>query len=201
MIIYDAEIRNAILGRGETAVPGIHYCHGWGDYIGMGIACICTYDTHTHEPRVFLEDNIAEFAEYLKGQPTAGFNSLGFDNKLLAAFGVEIELEDHFDIIRGIWDSDGINLDGTLNSRKRGWKLDNIMQHTFALAKSGSGAHAPIWWQQGRFGKVIDYCARDNWLAAKLAAHLLEGKPVICSQGTLPTYLNQTYIEKFKRYL
>ena len=34
--------------------------------------------------------------------------------------------------------------------------------------KTGNGAHAPIWYQEGKLGKVIDYCLNDVRVETKL---------------------------------
>jgi hypothetical protein len=49
------------------------------------------------------------------------------------------------------------------------------MQETFGLAKTGHGAMAPVWWQQGHHSKVIDYCLNDVWLEAKLCLYMRNG--------------------------
>lgn len=200
MIVFDCEIERAIPSRNEARIEGIEYCNGWTDFIGMGISCICTLDTKTWEPRVFLADNMDEFKKYVLGQVTAGFNSERFDLPLLKAHGVDLDTE-HFDMIRAIWASVGLNGDKYSPATHSGWKLQNIMVNTFGLSKGDGGAMAPVHWQQGRRGHVIDYCARDNWLEAKLLVHLFDSKPIICKQGTLPTYLGQPYIKDLKEHV
>lgn len=176
MVVLDVEIRKAILGRDEPPIAGIDYCGGWRDFENMGIACVCTYDTATHLTRVFLASNLEELQKYLDAEvATGGFNTFGFDLKLLAHHGIKVDHAQHYDALAEIWKKCGLD-PGRFEPRTHGgWSLDAIMQGTFGLAKSGHGAMAPIWWQQGKRGRVVDYCARDVWLEAKLISHMLAG--------------------------
>lgn len=187
MIVLDVEIKKAICGRGEERIPGIEYCGGWGDRKGMGVAVVCTYDTRTHLSRVFFEDSLDELAAYLAGEHTAGFNTWKFDIPLLTEHGLPtVHAEMHFDALREIWIALGVDPDNWKPHSHGSWKLDNIMEATFGLKKSGDGAKAPIWWQQGNKRRVVDYCLRDVWLEAQLVRHLLDGKPVSNEVGKEP---------------
>lgn len=175
IIVLDVEIKKAILGRGEAKLEGIEYCDGWRDFANMGIACVCTFDIETHLTRVFLEEDLQALAEYLQksGEGTAGFNTRRFDNKLLAQHGVPIVEARHYDILEKIWLGLGLNPDEFSPSTHGGWSLDSVAGATLGDRKSGHGAMAPVWWQQGQRGKVIDYCCRDSWLEAKLLLHII----------------------------
>jgi hypothetical protein len=170
MIVIDVEIEKGILGRNDVAIEGIEYCNGWRDFENMGVSVACTYDTETHLSRAFFKEQLPELQAYCYGQKTAGFNTKGFDIPLLNAHGCVIDDSNHFDVLDRIWI--------TLGRREYGWSLDNIMQATFGFGKSGSGSMAPVWWQQGKRGQVVDYCLRDVWLEAKLAQWCIDGNPI-----------------------
>lgn len=176
MIILDAEIKKAIPVRNEPPIEGIEYCRGWRDFPGMGISCVCTYDTVTHLSRVFLEEDFDALRGYLFGKPTAGFNTRRFDLPLLEANGVDRgALEDpHYDILEEIWLALGLNPDKFNPRTHGGWGLDAVCQATLGIAKTGHGALAPVWWQQGKRGKVIDYCLNDVWMEAQLLLHIIK---------------------------
>jgi hypothetical protein len=159
MIVLDAEIKKGILGKNDVPMEGIEYCEGWRDFANMGVSVVCTYDIHTHLTRTFLEEDFEELKLYLGDQPTAGQAR-------------------HFDALERIWITLGLDPDHFDWRTHGGWSLDAIMTATFGLAKSGHGAMAPVWWQQGRKGRVIDYCGRDVWLEGKLISHILAGKPI-----------------------
>lgn len=177
MIILDVEIKKAILGRNDIPILGIEYCDGWRDFAGMGISCVCTYDIKTHLTRVFLEEDLIELAEYLQGKYTAGFNTRRFDLPLLEANGVQpcwLEPDTHYDILEEIWIALGLNPNKFNPRTHGGWGLDAVCQATLGIAKTGHGALAPVWWQQGRRGRVIDYCCNDGWMEGSLLLHIIQ---------------------------
>ena len=185
MIIIDVEIKKAILGRNEEPIYGIEYCEGWRDFANMGISCVCTYDITTHLSRVFLEEDFAELREYIRGKPTAGFNTKRFDLPLLAEHGFRDHMHDpstdwiwseqHYDILEQIWLAQGLDSDKFYWKTHGGWGLDAVCQATLGIAKTGHGAMAPVWWQQGKRGKVIDYCLNDCHMEGQLLLHILRG--------------------------
>ena len=175
MIILDVEIKKAILGRNETPIEGIEYCSGWRDFAGMGISCVCTYDITTHLSRVFLEEDLYTFENYISGKHTSGFNTRRFDNTLLHHHGVDVEKVGgpHYDILEEIWLALGLNPDKFNPRTHGGWGLDAVCQATLGIAKTGHGALAPVWWQQGKRGKVIDYCLNDVHMEGSLLLHII----------------------------
>ena len=186
MIILDVEIKKGILGRDDSPLPGIEYCGGWRDFAGMGVSVVCTYHIETRLTRVFLEEDFAELQAYLKTDSTAGFNTRRFDLPLLEHHGIVVDQALHFDGLEQIWLALDLDPDRFYWKTHGGWSLDNVMTATFGLAKSGHGAMAPVWWQQGKRGKVIDYCCRDVWLEGKLVEHLRAGAPVFKEANGAP---------------
>jgi hypothetical protein len=186
VIIIDVEIKKAILGRNETPLPDIEYCGGWRDFAGMGISCVCTYDIVTHLSRVFLEEDLGELFGYLRDKPTAGFNTKRFDIPLLAhhwlALGTVKDRDSigspHYDILEQIWLALGLNPDKFNPRTHGGWGLDAVCQATLGIAKIGHGALAPVWWQQGKCGKVIDYCLNDVWMEGSLLLHIINNHSI-----------------------
>lgn len=175
MIIVDVEIKKAIANRNEDHIQGIEYCEGWRDFAHMGISCVCTYDIVTHLSRVFLEEDLLEFGLYTEGKLTAGFNTRRFDLPLLDANEALVERNTHYDMLEMIWIALGLNPDKFYYKTHGGWGLDSICQATLGIAKTGNGALAPVWWQQGKRGKVIDYCLNDCWMEGQLLMHIING--------------------------
>ena len=62
----------------------------------------------------------------------------------------------------------------------RGLKLDDHLLGTFGKEhmKTESGADAPIFYQQGKMGKLISYCLADVKREAKLFKHVWDDKHV-----------------------
>ena len=184
MIIIDVEIEKAIPPKpGEFRDPLIQYCEGWRDFKGMGITCVCTYNFHTHLSRVFLEEDLSDLQRFLADQPTSGFNTRRFDLPLLAEHGVQVDQSKHYDILESIWIALKLDPDRFVPSTHGGWSLDSVCEGSFGLRKSGNGAMAPVWWQQGWRGRVIDYCLRDVWLEAYLLRHIVESGKVLNGRG------------------
>jgi hypothetical protein len=89
-----------------------------------------------------------------------GFNSVGFDNNVLSCFGTLPEGKDYYDILQEIY--------RTVGKRFKGSGLDAICTLNGLGSKSGNGALAPVQWQRGQIGSVIDYCLRDVRLTRDL---------------------------------
>jgi len=182
VIIYDIEIKKAILGKNDEPQPGVRYCEGWHDLAGMGISCVCCYDFRENRYRVFMEDNIQDFALLVESRDViVGFNNIGFDNKVLAyaingLITVEQTLEwlndKSYDILAEILAAGG------------GWcSLDAMVRaNGLAKGKTGNGAMAPVWYQAGRIGKLVDYCLADVWLTQKLMDLILQEKVIYSSK-------------------
>jgi hypothetical protein len=175
MIIIDVEIEKAILGRDETPIEGIEYCGGWRDFEGMGVSVVCTYDITTHLSRCFLKEDFNSLAEYLHGKYTAGFNTKRFDIPLLATHDVDVTVcGPHYDILEEIWFALGLDPDKFYYKTHGGWGLDAVCKATLGIAKTGNGALAPVWWQQGKRGKVVDYCLNDVWMEGFLLQWIID---------------------------
>lgn len=181
MIIIDAEIEKAILGRNETKIEGIEYCGGWRDFEGMGISCVCTYDIVTHLSRAFLntEEEMSALQRYIEDKPTAGFNTRRFDIPLLKQHHIEVTQDAHYDILEEVWIALGLNPDKFNPRTHGGWGLDAVCQATLGIAKTGNGALAPVWWQQGKRGNVIDYCLNDCHMEGSLLLHIIENDGLV----------------------
>jgi hypothetical protein len=176
MLIYDCEIVKAILGKGLSPKPGISYCQGWDDYKGMGISVICAYDYEDHRYRVFCKDNFAEFEELARNRfPRVGFNNIKFDNALLAANGLQqFDADSSYDLLVEIWCGAGLLPIWQGFETHGGFGLDAVCAANFGMKKTGNGALAPVLWQEGKIGQVIDYCLEDVRLTKVLLDAVVE---------------------------
>lgn len=173
MIIYDCEIRQCILGRGETKMPDMKYCEGWHDFQGMGISTICAYDYATDRHRVFLRDNFHEFQQLVDDTDiVVGFNSLRFDNQLCKAHDLNVPDEKSYDILVEMWVAAGLPREFKFGSHT-GYSLGKTCEVNFNIPKSGDGALAPVLWQQGKYGQVIDYCLHDIRMTKLVLDHII----------------------------
>lgn len=173
-LVYDLEIIKAIPGKREPLITGIEYAAGWHDHANMGISVIGAYDFKERRSRVFLADNFADFEALCRERwPLVSFNGLSFDNLVLKetlmwGAGELAWFEERcYDMLAEIAKATGTFA---------GYGLDACCKATLGpgAAKSGSGAMAPVLWQQGRYGEVADYCIMDTVLTARLYEHIVE---------------------------
>ena len=189
MLIYDIEIKKAIQGKNEEVLPEIEYCAGWHDHKNMGVSCVCAYDYEQKRYRTFFEDNCAEFlALALTHNILVGFNNIGFDNKVLIAQGWFPDFvngmpylwnQKSYDILQEIWIGAGLAPEFLYPSHI-GYGLDKVVKACgLAAGKTGHGAIAPIDYQKGNYGSLVDYCLADVWLTRKLLDLIIETGMVI----------------------
>lgn len=179
-LIYDIEIVNAVPGK-EPRINGIKYCAGWNDHTNMGVSVIGAYDYHEDRYRVFCADAFDQFAELAANRLCVGFNSIKFDNAVIAACGIRVIPDsDSYDLLREMWIAAGIGNGDPFNFKLHGgYGLDATCERNFGTKKTGNGALAPVLWQQGKYGQVIDYCLNDVKLTKQLFDRVLERQSII----------------------
>ena len=176
-LIYDCEIVKAIPSNREPVIPGIEYCAGWHDHANMGISVIGAYEFHADRYRVFCQDNFAEFVSLVIEQEVViGFNNKSFDDRLVdAVIGGNIDellRTRSYDLLSEVWLGAGLGprYNGPQYS---GYGLDDLAKAEHLQGKTGHGALAPIQWQQGKIGAVIDYCLQDVKITKELIERVL----------------------------
>lgn len=162
--VYDLEIVKGIVGKGEQPVPGIEYCAGWHDHANMGISVLGAYDYLEERYRVFCKDNMEEFLKLsTERKYLVTFNGLSFDNKVIAASIPNVKFipsENDYDILVELWAAAGLGPKFAYPTHT-GFGLDAVCLANFGTRKTGHGAKAPVDWQRGNIGDVIDYCLND----------------------------------------
>ena len=165
LLVYDLEIVKAIPPRVGELEEGIEYCAGWDDHANMGVSVIGAYDFETERTRVFLADNFDEFETLAAERTVAGFNSVKFDDAVCAAAGLKVRTE--YDLLVELWRA--VGLGPTFRPATHGgYGLDATAQANGLPGKTGHGALAPVLWQRGEYGSVIDYCLEDVRLTEQL---------------------------------
>lgn len=182
-IIYDLEILLAVPPRRVGDAPvvlesGIEYCAGWHDHAHMGITVLGCYDYLEDRYRVFCDDNKDEFKLLVANRVPlcVGFNNIPFDNQVLVHTPGWHSPNDTmcYDLLRQTWEAAGLR-PTFASATHGGFGLDAMCETNFGTKKSGNGALAPVDWQQGRTGKVIDYCLNDVRLTKQLFDAVLAG--------------------------
>ena len=179
-LIYDIEIVRAIPDRKATRLPGIEYCDGWTDYANMGISVIGAYDYADDRYRVFLEDNLLEFVDLAMGRDIlVSYNGIHFDNRVIEhTTGIVFPDVKCYDILIELWAAAGLGPE--FNYRTHGgYTLDAVSRANGGSPKSGSGALAPVLWQRGRHGEVINYCLSDVKMTKGLFDIVLSRQPLL----------------------
>lgn len=172
LIIYDIEIRKAIPSHSDP-IPDIEYCKGWHDFENMGIACICAYRYSDDSYHVFLEDNLGDFGLMLNdAKSIIGYNNFRFDDNLCATNLLVVRRTKSMDLLDAIWKAAEMK---TPEARfQKGFGLDNMAFINLGQKKTLDGATAPIQWQRGYRGQVINYCMSDVWLTKLLIDKVLD---------------------------
>lgn len=165
LIVYDIEIIKAPPPRRGERLPDIEYCEGWHDHANIGISVISAYDFREDRFRVFLKDNFEKFEALAANRRVCGFNSISFDDRVCDANGIKVTTE--VDLLVEIWKAAGLGPDFEDPSHA-GFGLDAVAKANGLSGKTGHGALAPVLWQRGQYGEVIDYCLEDTNLTQKL---------------------------------
>jgi hypothetical protein len=186
IMTYDIEILRAICDprRGEERIAGIEYCAGWDDHANMGISVIGAHDGQ--RMRVFCRDNLDAFYRLAEDADIlVSFNGIAFDNKVIeATTGFVVDEGKCFDLLAEMWAADGLGREFT-GEKNRGYGLDATCERTFGLRKTGYGGFAPVEWQRGEYGKVIDYCLNDVYLTRRLFDLVAEGTMLMGPNGPI----------------
>ena len=184
MLVYDIEIVKAIQRKDEEKIDGIEYCEGFHDHANAGISVICAYDWDIRRYRVFTAEAFTVFETLANDRLLAGFNSISFDDAVCAA-SAGINVTTGYDLLRECWIADGLSPEFEGESHG-GYGLDALAKANRLYGKTGHGAVAPVDWQQGRYGSVIDYCLEDVRLTAKLIHRVIVGEPLISPKTGKP---------------
>jgi DEAD/DEAH box helicase domain-containing protein len=180
IVVYDLETKNPV--KGEVT---------WDRHDLMGISVGCLFDYKDGEFKVYMDDNLDELAErLLAADLVSGFNISGFDEKLLIA--TMKKQSQRQDLVEKLQAGGIKNYDLLYWSRRAsGWvdgvkfpsgmRLDDHLLGTFGrdFMKTGDGARAPDWFQEGRIGRLVSYCLGDVFREKALFEHVWNGSPVL----------------------
>ena len=183
VICFDIEVVKAIPQGGEPLIGGVDYCAGFDDKANMGVSVIAAVETDTSDftrterlPHVFLKDNFKAFEKLCDDAFVVGWNSQAFDDKVLKeSEGIEVVTDYDLLIECAVAEGHKRPIDRRDFRAAGGYGLDDIVRKNGQGGKSDHGKNAPIKWQQGRHGEVIDYCLRDAYLTAWLFNRVLKG--------------------------
>ncbi len=132
----------------------------------LGLSVAVTWDDN-HGFRDWLEqDTEALVRELSLYDKVIGFNVLGFDYEVLAAYEPSVWRllrKKTADLMYYLWH--------TLGHRV---SLDSVAEATLGRRKTGTGEDAVRWFQQGKVDLVLDYCRTDVELTRDIYNYGLE---------------------------
>ncbi len=137
---------------------------GWSNIEKLGVACVVTCasrDDNDGEPvfKTFRREALnALFAELQSADCLVGFNSRGFDVRVLQPFAeFDLRALPHLDLM--------LELKAVAGFRPN---LNSCCAATLGESKSSNGLESLQWWRDGEQQKVIDYCRDDVSLTRRL---------------------------------
>jgi hypothetical protein len=212
-IVFDLEIQKAIVPNPDKCTEADRAMldagkavQGWGNSHKAGISSGVAYHVETDRYHIFGDrrDDHLRLVELLSGATlVAGFNHWAFDYPLLAAStGVPLEEitdmsaapgERDIDLLQMIWGGNGGNV------YAKGNNLDAVARATLGDrigGKNGSGAEAPLLYQQGLYGRLINYNLGDTDQTRRVLRFIEEHGYVINGQGQVikPVHPRQWFV-------
>jgi DEAD/DEAH box helicase domain-containing protein len=141
VLVYDIETKYSSVDVG-----------GWNNTDKMGVSVAVVYCIQTGEYTAYREEQVGLMIERLSSaKMILGFNNIGFDNKVLAGYGLNSFRGTFvFDILADIRSITG-----------QRFSLDKLAQSTLNVGKSADGLQALEWYKQGRFDLIEEYCTKD----------------------------------------
>jgi len=135
---------------------------GWANKQLMRLSVAVLQDLATGEQLTFTEDGVNDLLDHLaQADLVVGFNIVDFDYRVLQAYGpFDFSSLNTFDILQDI-------------HRRLGYRLSlgELAEKTLGTAKTADGLQAIEWFRQGRMEKIIEYCASDVQITARLFEH------------------------------
>lgn len=147
---------------------------GVNDPSALNLAVVGIYDYERGVYEHYLQENLGKLWPILESADLLiGYNSDHFDIPLLNKYyGGDLTKIKSMDILREI-----------KNSYGRRMKLDQIAEGTLGINKSGRGDQANIWWKNGEYQKVIDYCLQDVKITKDVYDYALKNNKLIFKEG------------------
>ena len=185
-LLYDCEIIKCIPPKTGALDPDLEYCNGWEDYANMGISVV-GWAVLGEGASISDFSDPAHF-EYFRSELAAkavnviGFNSRNFDDRLMAANGINITTT--YDLLEEVRIAAGFEAHRESVPKGFSYSLDAIARAN-GTQKTCSGALAPVLWQQGRKLAVIDYCLNDVHITKLLLNLGLAGELADPNTGNL----------------
>ncbi len=135
---------------------------GWANKHLMRLSVAVLQDLVTGEVLTFTEVDVSALLDHLlSADLVVGFNLIDFDYKVLEAYGpFDPGRLNTFDILKDVHERLGYRL-----------SLGELGEKTLGIKKTADGLQAIQWFRQGELEKIIEYCAKDVQITARLFEH------------------------------
>jgi DEAD/DEAH box helicase domain-containing protein len=135
---------------------------GWGNSHLMGMALAVAWSSVTEDYTTYYEKDAEHLLEEMeKADIVVGFNIVGFDYKVLAAYdNGSLGNVPTFDILADVRKRLGFRL-----------SLAHLAEHTLGASKSADGLQSLAWVREGRLDLVEEYCRQDVRVTKDLFYH------------------------------
>lgn len=147
----------------EAIVP--NFTRGKLDVNEMELTVVGIHDSSNGEYSSFLKEDLPKlFSIIEQSDMLIGFNSDTFDIPLLNRYYPgDLTKMRSLDILSEVYKVLGRRI-----------RLDLIAQATLGRGKSGDGGKANVWWQEGKYDLVREYCIEDVRLTRELYDYALK---------------------------
>lgn len=152
-ITFDIETKSASLVRGRL------------DVTQLEITVVGIHDSETNEYTGFFKEDLPKLWPIIeRADVLIGYNSDSFDIPLLNRYYPgDLTNIKSIDLM--------VEVQKALGRRLR---LQSLAEATLGVGKSGDGLQAVIWWDQGLYEKVKEYCLMDVKLTRQLYEYALK---------------------------
>ncbi|HUQ30260.1 MAG TPA: ribonuclease H-like domain-containing protein [Candidatus Paceibacterota bacterium] len=156
-VVFDIETRSTTLNRGRI------------DPEQMELTVVGVYDSETDSYTSYFKDELHKLWPILERTDLLiGFNSDTFDIPILNRYYPgDLSKIRSLDLLTEVYK--------TLGRRIR---LDSLAQATLGRGKSGDGLKAMVWWEEGKYDLVREYCVEDVRLTKELYDYMLKNGSV-----------------------
>jgi DEAD/DEAH box helicase domain-containing protein len=169
VMVIDCEIQESVTHNSQ-----------WERTDLMKVSVICMYEYKCDRYRVYGPKDLDHVRnKLLMSGLVVGHNINRFD--LPVIFGItqsrknELSHIKTFDTLEVIWESLGLDItNNDFTNMHKGWSLDSCCKGSLNISKSGSGAFAPQWYQEGNIWRVIDYCQHDVKMVKELFEFIVQ---------------------------
>lgn len=181
LICWDLEILNPIsdtLGGWDAARRG-----------DCGISALVLSDSETGRFHIYDQHTLDDAVDHLNSADLLiGYNSINFDSEVIFGVTGRYITAPQYDILDEIWKA--------LESRKKGYKLDDVAHATIGRAKNSNGQFATALAQKQHWGRLFDYCLNDVHLTRGIFNHIqdmgwikgADGQELYLEQPTIKDY-------------